>query len=168
MVYQLGNARARLMIELIARELLQAPEGAEYIPRLLFDSALEQEVHTRWAEYDEKSREFRLERGDVSFSLEYYRDVAKEASDRARERLRAQLPGLTREPATCERLFTLIERKVMSEILTNDHVNNFWEYVVLKHFAAYTDKRFELREKDRGRVQTMLERFRDSTRPIRY
>lgn len=166
LIYLIGNARSRLMIELIGRELLQDP-GGEYVPRLLFDPTLEQEIRSRWADFDEALRGWHMNHGDGRDDPGHYRGLAKEAEDRATDRLRAQLPGLTRDATTCAQLFSLIENQVI-DILDRGRLDNYWEYVVMKHFAAYPDKRYEVREEDRPRVQAMLEEFHRSYRPDRF
>jgi len=161
LIYVIGNARSRLMTEQIGRDLLNH-SGAEHAARLLLDSALEQEIRSKWEQFEEEKRGWYANRGDGAEDPATCQREAQEVNARARDRLREQLPGLTRDVATRDRLFRLMEDQVR-DILAKGRVEDYWEYAILKHFSSYPDKRFELRDDDRPRVRDMLERFKRST-----
>jgi TIR domain-containing protein len=156
LIYLLGNARSRLMTEELGRDLLSR---GEYAARLLGDTALEQEIHDKWHDFGEAKSEWSRTRGDTDENPREYQREAEEADEMATSRLRAMLPGLTRDRQVQETLFKLVESEVV-KILEQDRVNDYWEYSILKHFSRCPDKRFEIRDRDQAKVQKMLNAFK--------
>jgi len=156
----LGDARSRLMTEQVAREVAHL---GEYAARLLGDSSLEEDIRRKRKDFEDARRECYRNRGEGADDLPWYQEQSAQASAVATNRLLAQLPGLTKDAATRDRLFRLIEGEVR-DILTRESVADEWEYVILKHFAATADKRYEVRDADRQRVSAMLQAFASKPR----
>jgi hypothetical protein len=86
-----------------------------------------------------------------------YTKWALEADEIATNRLREQLPGLTKPEATRRGLFDLVENHVKT-ILSKGRIRDIWEYIVLRHFTSYPDMPLPVRTRDD--VREIIERFR--------
>jgi hypothetical protein len=166
LVYVLGNARYRLMIEQIGRDLLKYSSwlehsSGEHAARYLQDAELEKEVRRNWEEFEEVKSACSAARGDIPENPKDYQTWAIEADERARNRLREQLPGLTKPEPTRQGLFQLVENQVKA-ILSKKRIEDMWEYIVLKHFGSYPDMPLEIRDSSRTNVCEMLEGFKTS------
>ncbi len=161
LISALGDARYRLMMEQIGRDLLKHFDAAR-VAQYLQDPALEKEIRGRWKLFEEEKTEWRATRGD-SGDPGLHHGEAHEADEKARDRLRKQLPGMTKRKETRDRLFQLVENQV-TDLLSKGRIEDYWEYTILKHFSSYPDMRLKLYDRDRPKVGQMLKRFKTSTR----
>jgi hypothetical protein len=150
------NARYRLMVEQIGSDLLKTSrdEAAQY----LGDVELAELIRTSWKEFEEERDLCSSTRGDAGSPNEYYH-LAREITGRAYDRLRAQLPGLTKSAETRNRLFKFVENKA-NEALARKEINDWLEYAILKNFYFYREMPIIIR--DVGLAGEMLRRFEKS------
>jgi len=157
------DARYRLMMEQIGRDLLKYSNSEYDDPiwerpaQYLGDVALLESIRSGREEFKEERSETIRTRGDSGDPGACQRAVLALVTS-ARDRLRAQLPGLTKQEETRERLFELVENQV-TEILSKGRIEDQWDYIILKHFSSYPDMRRFLYDKDRPKAQAMLKYF---------
>jgi hypothetical protein len=147
------------MIEEIGRDLLKHAT-AERVAEFLGDAALVEEIRRAWQDFEEEKRSWIDHRGDGIEDPKARQQEAIEAEARARDHLRAQLPGITKQPETRQRLTELVASQV-TQILSRGSIRDSWEYIFMKHFSAYPDMRWTLRVDDRPKVKDMLKRFEE-------
>jgi hypothetical protein len=162
LVSPLVDARYRLMVEEVGRELLKHGT-AERVAEFLGDSALVEKIRKAWHEFEVEKRGWFDHRGDGSEDPGARQQEAMQLEARARGNLQAQLPGLTKHSETRQRLFEFVADQV-TQILSTGVIRDFWEYTFLKQFSAYPDMPWELRVGDREKVESMLKRFEEPAR----
>ena len=87
LVSVLGDARYRLMIEQIGRDLLATSTGAD-AARFLGDAALEAAIREEWREFEAVRRSWHENRGDIGESPNEYRAGTMAAEERPKTLLR--------------------------------------------------------------------------------
>ena len=86
-----------------------------------------------------------------------------DAEAKAREQLRAQLPGLTINEDTRKRLDKLVTDTV-NHTLSADSIRDGWEYTILNKFYRCADIPYTI--KDRLKAQNLLSAFESSRKTL--
>ena len=156
-----AGARYRLLLEQIGRDFLS--KDATYAARYLLDPALESEIRKARENFDEVKSIYSAARGDC---MENPREAQQELFDaeaKAREQLRAQLPGLTINEDTRKRLDKLVTDTV-NHTLSADSIRDGWEYTILNKFYRCADIPYTI--KDRLKAQNLLSAFESSRKTL--
>ena len=136
LLFSLKVARHRLMIEQIGRDVLRyAP--AVRAAQFLQDAALEEEVRRTQEAFDEEVGVRSASRGELGDPA-WYLPFASQSAEKARNRLRECLPGITKNEAKRKALTKLVDREV-TRILNAGRIADEWEYSLLKHYSSYPD-----------------------------
>lgn len=158
MMRLLPGVRYRLLLEEIGRDFLST-DGI-YAARYLLNPALEKEIRTAQEDFDEVKSIFIAARGDRMESPKEAQQELFDAEAKAREQLRAKLPGLTIQEDTRKRLDKLVTDTI-NNTLSADSIRDVWEYTILNKFYRCADLPYVI--KDTLKAKNLLSAY-ESTR----
>ena len=161
MMRLLPGVRYRLLLEEIGRDFLST--DAIYAARYLLDAALEKEIRTAQEEFDEVKSIYIAARGDCMENPKEVQQELFDAEAKAREQLRAKLPGLTIQEDTRKRLDKLVTDTI-NRTLSADSIRDVWEYTILNKFYRCADLPYVI--KDTFKAKNLLSAYESSRKTL--